>query len=306
MLIEYFKLQLKLLNRKLVDFGISKELGYPLIFIGFYLVSNYLVEKLENYCLLYAILPISLALKLSQTERNTFLKQTYSKGNFYLIRAFENFFIALPFALFLFVKEYYWLSMSTLFSTIVLALFNLKSNGTWVLPTPFSKKPFEFMLGFRKSFPLLIITLFLAFIAIKVKNLNLAIGSICIIQLLSCTFYFKPENPYFVWIHNNNPKTFLIKKIKDGIKNMFSLTLPNLVITSVFFYRNLDEIGLFYAIGVLFFIIVILMKYASFPNQIGIPQLILLGVSLYFPPLLLLFIPYFYKEAIQKLKNYLE
>ncbi|WP_428225405.1 ABC transporter permease [Flavobacterium sp.] len=230
----------------------------------------------------------------------------YFNSTFYGIRCLENIAIGLPFFLFLITKEKYVESVFALVIPALLTFINLNYKTSWVIPTPFSKQPFEFMVGFRKSFPLLLLLFSLGFIALKVNNLNLGIATIVFIQLISGSFYTKVENPYFVWIHEATPKNFLIAKLKKGIKNQFLLTLPNLLLISCYFYQNLDEIALFYAIGSLFFVTNILMKYASFPNEIGLPQIILLGISLYMPPLLFLFIPYFYKEAILKLKIYLQ
>ncbi|MDI9309751.1 MAG: hypothetical protein QM535_06015 [Limnohabitans sp.] len=306
MLQHYFKLQFNLISRKLVDFGISAMLGYPLIAIFFYLGSNYLFQKIEFAHYLYPLIPVGLALNLSEAERNTFLKYVYSPTNYFSIRIVENCFVALPFSIYLIYKGWYLESLAPLLLTMAIILFNTNKSSNVVIPTPFSKKPFEFCVGFRRNFIVFPILLLVAFIAIKVNNLNLGIASICGSLLVASNFYLKPESPYFVWIYNLTPNAFLKNKLVEGLKNVILLSLPSLLLICITFYQNLDEISLFYFLGLLFFSVIILMKYAAFPNEIGIPQVIIIVISLYVPPLLVLLIPYFYREAIIKLKTYLK
>ena len=49
-----------------------------------------------------------------------------------------------------------------------------QTNFNLTIPTPFSKKPFEFSTGFRRSFFMFPIAYILTFIAIRVDNFNLA------------------------------------------------------------------------------------------------------------------------------------
>ena len=57
--------------------------------------------------------------------------------------------------------------------------------------------------------------------------------------------------------------------------------------------------------GISFLIVIILAKYAAFPNEIQLPQAIVLAACVWFPPLLLLTIPYFYIHAVQRLNRLL-
>lgn len=306
MLLHYFKLQVNLFNRKLVDFGISLVLGYPLIMVCFYLGSNYLFKNIESAQYFYPLIPLGLIFKLSETERNTFLRHIYSLPNYYAIRILENSLVALPFTLFLIYKSFYLESIAALLISLLMSLFIINRSSNYVIPTPFSKKPFEFCVGFRKNFVVFPMLILVAFIAIKVNNLNLGIASICGSLLIACNFYLKPENPYFVWIYKQTPNDFLKNKLIEGLKNVILLSLPNLILIGIAFYQNLDEVSLFYFLGLLFFSVTILMKYAAFPNEIGVPQAIIIAISLYVPLLLVLLIPYFYRDAIIKLKTYLK
>ncbi|OWP82760.1 hypothetical protein BWK59_14155, partial [Flavobacterium davisii] len=74
---------------------------------------------------------------------------------------------------------------------------------------------------------------------------------------------------------------------------------------SLYFYQSLDKILFAYGLAILFFCLIIIIKYASYPNKIGFPQIILITFCIYLPPLLLVFIPYFYKKAYQKINKFL-
>jgi hypothetical protein len=58
-------------------------------------------------------------------------------------------------------------------------------------------------------------------------------------------------------------------------------------------------------IGFILIITVILAKYAAYPSEMNLPEGIVIALGLSFPPMLLIFAPYFYFKAIQKLKPYL-
>jgi hypothetical protein len=181
----------------------------------------------------------------------------------------------------------------------------VNKTTNFVIPTPFSKKPFEFSVGFRRSYPMLFILYLLTIISIKVNNPNLAIGSVLGIMAIICSYYSKPENDFFVWIYNCSPRTFLIKKLKSGIQNTILLTSPQILLSGFYFSDSLNQIALFYCIGLIAISILILMKYAAFPNEIGIPQAIFLAIGCHLPPLLFLLFPYFYHQALKSLKKYL-
>src|SRR5690606_13828587 len=85
--------------------------------------------------------------------------------------------------------------------SVILAAFSHQTNFNVSIPTPFSKKPFEFSTDFRKSFFIFPFIYALTVIAINVDNLNLGIFSMLLIFLTSLSYYIKPEQDYFVWVH---------------------------------------------------------------------------------------------------------
>jgi hypothetical protein len=50
---------------------------------------------------------------------------------------------------------------------------------------------------------------------------------------------------------------------------------------------------------------IILAKYAAFPHQVNLPQFVILAVSVWFPPLLIAVIPFFYRQSVKRLNEIL-
>jgi hypothetical protein len=136
---------------------------------------------------------------------------------------------------------------------------------------------------------------------IWVGNFNLTVFALTLIFATCLSFYSEPEAPFYVWIFAQSPATFLYKKLVIAGVYANLLALPICILALIFFSDSWWIIILFLFLGSLFLITTILAKYADFPRYIGLPSTIFLGLSLVFPPLLLILIPYFYKKAIQQL-----
>ena len=123
----------------------------------------------------------------------------------------------------------------------------------------------------------------------------LLIGIICF------SYYSKIENDYFVWNYNLSPKEFLIEKTKTCLLFFTFLILPIIITLGFSFISQIDILIVFILLCYAYLITIIFAKYSSFPNDMSISQGILIGLSLVFPPILILFIPLFYSQSIKKL-----
>jgi hypothetical protein len=95
---------------------------------------------------------------------------------------------------------------------------------------------------------------------------------------------------------------FLKNKLLNASKNATLLTAPILITLLTFYTAELALIVVFYLVGLLFLWTIILAKYAAYPAEMNLPEGVVIALSLYFPPLLLAVIPYFYIKSINKLK----
>lgn len=294
-----------MMNRSLRDFGLNPVIGYLLSVVGFAGLSVYLFDKTTLAEYLYILVAISFIYALSQTRRNDFLKLCFSIKIYYLIRFTENLILAMPFFIVL-ILEYCFLSaVSLMLISGVLVFFDVENKFRFSLPTPFYKRPFEFVVGFRNAFYVFFFAYFLTFMAASVGNFNLGIFALILVFLICFTFYTNPENEFYVWIFSLSPQRFLFQKMKIAILFATMLILPVIASLSLAFPENTSTVFAFLGLGYLFLLTVILAKYSAFPDRMNLPQGFLLAFSLWFPPLLLGVIPYFYLQSVKRLKEIL-
>jgi hypothetical protein len=298
---EYFQLQFRMINRKMIDFGIPLLIGYILLPFVFILLSNYLFEKTEFANYVYGLIAISFVSKLSEPKRNDFLKSVFNKDKYRKLRAIENLIYCLPFTLFLIYKNQFAFSVILNLFVIIITLFNFSTNLNVTIPTPFSKNPFEFTVGFRKTFYVFPIAYFLTYISVSVGNFNLGIFSMLLIGITCFSYYSKIENEYFVWNYNLSSKEFLLKKTKTCLIYFSLLSLPIIITLAVCFFNEIDILIVFFLLCYAYLTTIIFAKYSSFPNEMNMSQGILIATSFMFPPILLISIPLFYSQSIKKL-----
>ena len=302
---EYFLLQFKMLNRKMIDFGLPLLIGYALLLFVFVLLSNYLFGKTEFAVYAYGLIAFSFISKLSEPRRNDFLKSVYNKYNYKKLRILENILYCLPFTLFLIYKKQFIFSIIINFFVVLITLFNFSTNLNITIPTPFSKKPFEFTVGFRKTFYVFPIAYFLTYISVSVGNFNLGVFSMLLIGITCFSYHSKTENEYFVWNYNLSSKEFLLKKTKTCLTYFSILSLPIIISLGISFFNQINILIVFILLSYAYLTAIIFAKYSSFPNDMSLSQVILIGLSFMFPPILLIFIPLFYSQSIKKLNTIL-
>jgi len=301
----YFRLQYTLVNRYIKDFGLHPLAGYLLGAAGFVGLSFYLFFKTELAVYLYPLIAIGLVLNHGNARRNEFLKSCYSRKDYLLIRAFENLLIAAPFLVFLAFKQLF-LAAGGLGLGAGLAVFaNTRQMFNLSLPTPFYKHPFEFIVGFRNTSLLVLFAYFLTLMSIWVDNFNLGLFSLLLLFLVSLSYYGSPEGSFFVWMHQRTPREFLFYKVKIALLHSSLLSLPVLISMLFFNAENWWIILGVQFLGYLFLLCMVLAKYSNYPQQISLPQGILLGIGLWFPPLLIGIIPFFYSQSVKRLNSIL-
>lgn len=302
----YFQLQFKLLNRRFKELGFEPWFAYLLILLTLLTAMHQSFERYSFAPYVFVALCMLLQLNLGNQKRIDFLKTIFTTRKFRRIRILENALLALPFMIEYIVYQK-WIALAILgLTTILLALINVKISQQKTLPTPFSKHPFEFSVGFRSAFLLLIACYILMGIGLYVDNFNLGMFSILALFVVCMGFYTQPEEEFYVWIHHHSTSTFLFSKVKTALLNVSLLSAPLVLILLGFYPMNGGYIALFVLITFVFMITVVLAKYAAYPNEIQLIQVFFLGISIPAPFLLLLVIPLFYNQATNRLKSYLK
>ena len=297
----YFLLQLKLLNRSIIAFGIPLILGYILVPLGFIALSFFLFNRTEYAGYIFIFLGLGLISKLSESARNDFLKSIFYRKDYLLLRLIENTLYGSPFLLTLLINSRYIDALIFLILSSLMALVNVNYSSNVVIPTPFGKKPFEYSIGFRKTFFLFPVAFVITAISIQFENFNLGIFSLILSGLICLTYYLKPENSYIVWNYNSTAKTFLLKKIISCLINFTLLSLPITASLCYYFQSQIYIILIFAGLIYAYLITIVLAKYAAYPDEINLPQGLFIGFSLFYPPVLLLLIPFFISKSLKKL-----
>lgn len=298
----YFYLQYKIINRSFAEFGLPIFIGYLIVFVSFFIGSEKLFEKLDYPKLVYISFYIGFVLQLSNLNRNQFLKSCFNRNDYLKIRLIENFIIAFPFIIYLVYKHLFLDVIWLVIIATILSFLKYSDAFQRTIPTPFSKKPFEFAIGFRKTFYVFAIVFFVLIKAIDVSNLNLGIFSIVASFAIIFSYHSFPENSFYVWNFGLTPKDFLWNKIRISLEYASYLVVPFVAILCFFFFKEFESILIFTFLGYLFTIAGVLAKYSAYPEKMNVVQGVFLAFSLYFPPLLVVVIPIFYFQAIKNLK----
>ncbi|MCL2132555.1 MAG: hypothetical protein FWH36_08945 [Lentimicrobiaceae bacterium] len=293
-------------NRKLKEIGLYPVVAYLLVAGLFLAVSALLFHRVDYAQYLYLAFPLPFFSRLSDRQRNDFLKMNLRERQYKTIRLIENLLIALPFALFLCWRQCFLAIVPLIAISILFSWMKVKKMFSFVLPTPFYKHPFEFSVGFRNTFYLFPIIYYLSAMAIVHDNFNLGVVTLGFMLIVCCAFYFRADNIYHIWIFNLSPSRFLFYKIKKAISYTLLLCAPILLSLSVFYFLSSWILLLGFLLGCVFLAMVIFIKYAAFPDDIGVGETLLLVISVLFPPILFIMIFYFRKEAIEKLNTVLE
>jgi hypothetical protein len=293
-------------NRRFQDAGIAPLLAYVITIVGFFALSFYLFKTTEFAKYIYVLTAIMLLGRLSETRRYEFLKMSFTDTVLKKIRTTENLICTGPFLLILLYEKHFAFALFLIIATIFLALVHFKTSIQTTMWTPFSKRPFEFCVGFRNTFYLICIAYALTPIAISVNNFNLSIFTLLLVFAIALSYYSKPEPSYYVWVHAQNPRHFLFNKIKTSLLYSTLMVSPIVVANAIYFSPNGGLLLLFLMIGWAFLIVMVLTKYAAYPEEMSIPQGVLLAICLWLPPLLLIMIPYQFKQSENRLKQFLQ
>lgn len=302
----YFRLQYLRQQRRLLEWGMHPVVSALLIIVVFIVCSQYLFIKLDLAPWIYLGISYMILIRNMEEEGKLHLETILTKQNFRKIAWIENAIIAAPFLGFLFFKQHF---LQASFLVIIILSLPMISHYKLVpkaIPTPFKKLPFELPIGFRKSILLFPLVLFITFKGIQVANTNLVIATIGAVFLIFANFYIKAEPIWYVWIFSKNRNHFLLHKLKQSLTGAAMITIPIAIILAFIFPNQWMGIILVEIGGLLLLGCVILAKYSAFPHEMGLPQGILLGLILLFPPMIVIAIPIFYKMALRKLEVYLK
>lgn len=301
----YFKLQAQLIYNRLFDIGLT-IIGGMLFFAGLFVgLSVLLFKQLDWAVFIYVPAALYYILRLGTQTRTDFIKTYYTSRSFYKIRLVENGVCTLPFLIVLLVHQQ-WIASTILSMLSVILVFLKPRIVQFALPTPFNKRPFEFIIGFRKTFYLYPLLYAVSAFAVYAKNVNIGLFTIIALVLISGSFYSKPEPDYYLSQFGQTASHFLKVKLKDAALHFTILGLPIFIFLLAGFWQEWDFILLLTLLSYLYLAIFVLAKYTAFPNEVSAVSSLFLALSLSFPPLLLVVLPMLYKKSKTVVKQYID
>lgn len=298
----YFHLQSKRLSRWLRHVGIHPVLALIVGVLLFVLLSKLLFFKTDFAKWIFPAIAIVTILSLNGVKRNDFLKTNFDRTRYNMLRMIENGLVVLPFLLYLIYEGEFLLALALVSIAFLLAFYKTGKSWSKTIPTPFRKFPFEFIIGFRKTFWFIGIAYFLMGKGMQVDNFNLSLFGLFLIFLCSMTYYANAEDEYFVWIYNINAKEFLKKKLITSLICISILSFIGLLLLLIGYPNNFWITLGVYGIGYMFLTSMIYVKYSAFPHELSIPQLIIYAISLIFPPILFVTMWIFYSQSKKRLE----
>jgi hypothetical protein len=303
---QYLQLHYNLLLRQFKDFGIEPLLGFIFVIVFFVFFSFSIFVKLPYPQYFYALVPFSFITMLATKNRNDFLKVAYPKNEYLKVRVVENVLVVIPFIIFLLFKQCFLIALILPFMASFFVFVKTNNNFNPVLPTPFYKNPFEYLVGFRKSILIIVAAYFITFMAVKVMNVGLGYAIIILLSFVCSSFYAKPEPVFYVWQSSSSAKTFIHNKMAIAVMHFCFLILPIVILFCIRFPQSIATIGLLFCAGLFFVLTSLLSKYASFPQAISPTKAMALMFTAWFPPLLIVFSYVFYFQSIKSLQAILK
>jgi len=289
-----------LLERQLAIWRLAPWLIYGLVPVVFFLLCLMLVERSEHLSWAIVAMGLSAVSRLSGQARNDFLRGLFRGGEYRRIRLAENGLLLLPFVVFLLVKGF-WAQ------TLVLGIVGM-SSVWWIarfaraLPPPFSRRPFEFTVGFRRYWWLLLIAGVLLYQGVRVMNFELSMFAAVLVMLAGSMFLSPLEPGEFVSVHTLTPKAFLHGKVRLLCGQLFLLVLPFLLTVAAVFPGYWLTILIIVVYGYVFFLLNLVIKYAIFPKVAHVGHAIIITFGMIFLPFGLYQIYLFYRRALVRLE----
>lgn len=303
---DYLLLQLRLISRKINDAGVSPMVGIAVLtalFIG----ASYLLFAKSSYAqYIYPFIALSFMLPLSNVKRNEFLQLCYGDTQHHRLRLAENLLVALPFAVFMLFKLQLPGMGLVILLAVTTAFIKTGTANAVTIPTPFGKTPYEFAAGFRNTILVILVVYTLAVIAVAVGNFNLGAFALLLLFAITLSYYQLLEPEYFVWNHNMKPAAFLLHKTKTAIGYATLLALPVVLLLCSFFFSQALYVVLLVLAGYVYLCCMIAARYSTYPNEINLPEGILLAISIGVPPALIAILPYFINRSLKRLSTVLK
>lgn len=305
---DYLRLCRTLLERQLVAWRLAPWLVYtlaPVLFVG---LAALLLQRSEHLAWALVFLGLSSIRPLSDGGRNDFLRGLFRGDQYRRVRLIENGLLLLPFFLCLAVGAVWLRSLSCGAGALVLGGVGIsmvwwtdRPRSSRGLPTPFSANPFEYAVGFRKYWWVLLIAVFLMGQGGWVNNFELAAFGLFVLGMTGVQIVQEPEPGFYVWIYAMPAKEFLRRKLTLTLRHQALVVIPFALLLILLFPARW---------AVTLFVVVLVMacqafnlliKYSNFPHRLNVGHGFIFALGLIVFPTLFILIPLYYQRALARL-----
>lgn len=297
----YFTLQFKRLKHSLSLGGLHPLVGFLLIASGAFLGIFLLYSKFTQAPFLLLIVAVLFLQPLQDSNKRLFLEALFSKKRTLTLLWIENSFIVLP----LFVAFFYyqnWLQIPILLLLNGLIIFTATSKQNRpILPRFFPKHSILFTVGFRKlwwGIPLAVLFVGISYFA---HNYSLAIGTFVLNFLILLPLFSNPEHESYVWNFALTRKAFLQLQLKSNAQQVAFLSVVPTAALLITFPAQWWISLLILLVFLLFTLLLTVIKYAVYPNEISIQEAVILAFSLSVFLILPLVFWWYYRKALQQI-----
>lgn len=254
----------------------------------------------------YLVAGIALAVAGSCQRQATRIMMTHIADRRLILQlqALESMALVLPWS-FLLLYHGDWIIALLTVVLAGLAVFMSRMTTSRVMITPFGRRPFEGIVGWRQFWPVLGLLLVFMAIAHQVGNINFALVSYLGVGATFLFFYEKLEPSYFTWLYTYSPAEFLFHKIRFAWINYAVVALPLGLLLTLVMGADVGITLLVFGLSSAYIMLMVLAKYSSYPHSISLPFGMLFGLSIVFPFVLPVVAYIFYRQSTKKLRSLL-
>ena len=297
----YFNLRRQLLNRRLRAFGLPVGVSYVLAALLFCGLGSLLFARtaLAPYAVVAAAW--SAVYGLGERTRNDFLRLVFPGRAYWRIRLLENTVVLLPFTLLLLWYGSWALTLVQGLVGLAMVAHVHRRVGGRALPTPFGRFNYQAAVGLRRSWWVLAGAVFLLGKGVQVGNVELSYFAVAACAFAVAWWHQDPEPGYYVWVHARSPRAFLLHQWGRVLLAGGLTVLPLLVVIGYRFPGQAGWLLLTAAYLAVQWTFWITLKYAYYPQPVGVLPSFVVAFGILLPPLLLGLLPYYYHRAVGQL-----
>lgn len=303
----FIKLRFSQASRYINELGFLRILFVMALF--FFVSWRYFLLIPDKSFLIFLGTFIAFSIQYARNDKSFLVKNGF---NFYLIFLIEYVILCLPFIILSFYFSWFTYSFIQL---IILALIPLLDkpktfNELPILFNPFQTKTFELKIGFRTTWPILILLMVIS--SFLSKNIPAYVGISFIMMLLYFSFFIIAEPKEMIQNFSKNSSQFIFKKTLFNLLPLLFIFIPGTICFLIYEPKAITMVALVYLLLIFCSSFVVLLKYAFYEQQKNLEIILfyIIGtmVAVFIPyliPLPLLLWLFYFKKAKQNLNRFI-